>query len=165
MSKKIAIYPGTFDPITLGHVDLVKRASKIFDKLIVGVAYQVSKPTLFNFEERLKLVKKVLKSFKNVEVEGFEGLLIDFAKKKKVKIVLRGLRMVSDFEYEFQLALTNRKLYSEIETVFLLPQEKYWYLSSTIVKEATKLGAELRCFLPKEVIKALKEKLNENKHK
>ncbi len=159
MSKKTVIYPGTFDPITLGHMDLIKRASKIFDKVIVAVAYQVSKPVLFSFEERINLVKKVLRGFKNVEVEGFKGLLAEFAKKKKVRVILRGLRMVSDFEYEFQLALTNRKLYPELETVFLLPQEKYWYISSTLIKEATKLGAELECFLPKEVIKALKEKL------
>jgi len=152
------LYPGTFDPFTLGHLDLIKRAKKIFGEVLVGVAYQTPKKTLFTFRERVKLVKEVLKDTKNVEVEGFKGLVVDFASQKNIKVIIRGLRMISDFEYEFQMALTNRKLSPNVEIVFLMPQEKYSYISSSLIKEASRLGADLSCFLPPQVIQALNKK-------
>ena len=155
----IAIYPGTFDPITNGHIDIIKRASCIFDKIIVAVAEITSKDALFSYQERFDLVKKAIKGLKGVRIEGFSGLVVDFAGKKKVKIIVRGLRMISDFEYEFQMALTNRNLASEIETIFLMPHPDYSYISSRLMKETASLGADLKKFLPKDVLKALKRKL------
>ena len=155
----IAIYPGTFDPITNGHIDIIKRASCIFDKVIVAVAEITSKDALFSYQERFDLVKKATKGLKDVRIEGFSGLVVDFAGKKKVKIIVRGLRMISDFEYEFQMALTNRNLASEIETIFLMPHPDYSYISSRLMKETASLGADLKKFLPKDVLKALKRKL------
>ena len=155
----IAIYPGTFDPITNGHIDIIKRASCIFDKIIVAVAEITSKNALFSYQERFDLVKKAIKGLKDVKIEGFSGLVVDFAGKKKVKIIVRGLRMISDFEYEFQMALTNRNLASEIETIFLMPHPDYSYISSRLMKETASLGADLKKFLPKDVLKALKRKL------
>jgi len=155
----IAIYPGTFDPITNGHIDIIKRASYIFDNVIVAVAEITSKDALFSHQERFDLVKKATKGLKGVRIEGFSGLVINFARKKKVKVIVRGLRMISDFEYEFQMALTNRNLASEIETIFLMPHPDYSYISSRLMKEAAVLGADLKKFLPKEVLKALKKKI------
>jgi len=155
----IAIYPGTFDPITNGHIDIIKRASHIFDKVIVAVAKVTSKDALFSHPERLDLVKRSTKGLKGVKIEGFSGLVVDFAAKKKVKVIVRGLRMISDFEYEFQMALTNRNLAAQIETIFLMPHPDYSYISSRLMKEAAVLGADLKKFLPKEVLKALKKKL------
>jgi pantetheine-phosphate adenylyltransferase len=155
---KIAIYPGTFDPITYGHVDVIERAREIFDKVIVMVARNSSKAPLFSTEERVKMIKNVVKKFKNVEVDSFEGLLVNYAKKKKATAIVRGLRAVSDFEYEFQMALTNRKLAKEITTVFLMPHEKYTYLNSSIVREIARMGGDVSGFVPVSVKQALKKK-------
>ncbi len=157
--SKIALYPGTFDPITCGHIDLIDRALKIFDKVIVGVSFHTSKKPLLSFSQRLSLTKRVLKDRERVEVKGFKGLVVDFAREAGARVIIRGLRMVSDFEYEFQMALTNRKIAPDIEIIFLMPQEKYSYTSSTLIKEIFKLGAKVDCFLPTPVIKVLKKKL------
>jgi len=157
MSKK-AIYPGTFDPLTFGHLDLIKRGLKVFNELIVAVAVSMGKSPLFSLEERLKMLKEATKDLKDVTVESFEGLIIDYAKKKDVTVVIRGLRMISDFEYEFQMALTNRKIEERIETVFMMPNESYSYLSSKLIKEVARLGGDLSAFVPGFVEKGLKEK-------
>ncbi|MDD4908175.1 MAG: pantetheine-phosphate adenylyltransferase [Candidatus Omnitrophica bacterium] len=154
-----AIYPGTFDPMTYGHLDIIKRAREIFEEVIVVVAQKPNKDTLFTFKERLEFIKRAVSGLDNVSVEGFSGLTIDYAAKKKVKVLIRGLRMISDFEYEFQMALTNRKLSAEVETIFLMPHESYSYLSSKLIKEAASLGANLSPFVPDFVEKALKKKL------
>lgn len=156
---QIAIYPGTFDPVTFGHIDLIKRAQEIFPKVIVAVAYNPHKKPLFGVEERVAMLKKATKSLKGIEVLEFDGLVVDYARKNKAKVLIRGLRMLSDFEYEFQMALTNRKLAPDIETIFLMPHESYSYLSSKLLKEAASLGADLSSFVPDFVGKALKEKL------
>ncbi len=154
----IAIYPGTFDPVTNGHIDLILRARKIFSGLIVAVACNPSKHTMFSSKERVDMLKK---SVKGVKVEEFEGLVVDYARKRKAKVLIRGLRMISDFEYEFQMALTNRKLAKDIETFFLMPHESYCFLSSKLIKETAYLGADVSCFVPGLVEKALKNKLIE----
>jgi pantetheine-phosphate adenylyltransferase len=155
---KRAIYPGTFDPITNGHIDIIKRAALIFDETIISVAKYPSKDTLFSYQERLKIVKEATRRMKKVRVEGFDGLVVDFARKKKIKVIIRGLRMISDFEYEFQMALTNRNLAPEIETLFLMPHPWYSYISSRLIKEAASLGANLKQFLPDSALKALSKK-------
>lgn len=154
-----AIYPGSFDPVTFGHIDLIKRASKIFDYVIVALAKNVQKRPLFTLEERLEMLKTATKGIKGVKVVTFEGLVTEYARRNKVKVIVRGLRMVSDFEYEFQMALTNRRLAEDVETVFLMPSERFSFLSSTLLKEAASLGADLSSFVPKFVEKALKERL------
>jgi len=154
-----AIYPGTFDPVTYGHIDLIKRAQDVFSEVLVAVALNPYKKPLFSLKERVAMLKKATADFKGVEVVEFDGLVVDFARKNKSKVLIRGLRMVSDFEYEFQMALTNRKLAPDIETIFLMPQESYSYLSATLLKEAASLGADLSSFVPDFVEKALKEKL------
>ena len=154
-----AIYPGSFDPVTFGHVDLIKRASKIFDHVIVALAKNVQKRPLFTLEERLQMLKTATKGIRGVKVVAFEGLVTEYARRNKVKVIVRGLRMVSDFEYEFQMALTNRRLAEDVETVFLMPSERFSFLSSTLLKEAASLGADLSSFVPKFVEKALKERL------
>lgn len=156
---KTAIYPGSFDPVTNGHVDLIERASKIFDKVIVAVAHNYHKSPLFTTEERVKMLKNATKGIKGVSVESFEGLVIDYAHKKKINVLIRGLRMISDFEYEFQMALTNRRLATDVETVFLMPSEHYAFLSSTLLKEAAALGGDISQFVPKFVEQPLKERL------
>jgi pantetheine-phosphate adenylyltransferase len=160
------LYPGSFDPITLGHIDLIKRACRLFSQVVVGVVVSPSKDkTLFTYQQRLKLVKECLKGFKNVKVEGFDGLVVDYAGKKKIKILLRGLRMISDFEYEFQMALTNRKLRQDIETIFLMPHPNFSFISSRLIKEAFFLGADISCFVPKPALKALAKKKNEGRRR
>ncbi|MCX5710029.1 MAG: pantetheine-phosphate adenylyltransferase [Candidatus Omnitrophica bacterium] len=154
-----AIYPGTFDPVTYGHIDLIKRAQDAFSEVLVAVALNPYKKPLFSLKERVAMLKKATADLKGVEVVEFDGLVVDFARKNKSKVLIRGLRMVSDFEYEFQMALTNRKLAPDIETIFLMPQESYSYLSATLLKEAASLGANLSSFVPDFVEKALKEKL------
>jgi len=154
-----AIYPGTFDPITYGHIDLIKRAQEIFPEVIVAVAHNPHKKPLFSVKERIRMLKKAAAGLKGVTISDFDGLVIDYAHKHKAKVLIRGLRMLSDFEYEFQMALTNRKLSPDIETIFLMPQECYSYLSSKLLKEAASLGADLSSFVPSFVEKALKEKL------
>ncbi|MBI5145118.1 MAG: pantetheine-phosphate adenylyltransferase [Candidatus Omnitrophica bacterium] len=160
-----AIYPGTFDPVTYGHIDLIKRAGEIFSEVIVAVAHNPHKQPLFSVKERVEMLKKVTADLKDVEVCSFDGLVVDFARQQKAKVLIRGLRMLSDFEYEFQMALTNRRLDDRIETIFLMPQESYSYLSAKLLKEAASLGADLSSFVPDFVEKALKKKLHENKSK
>ncbi|MEW6557572.1 MAG: pantetheine-phosphate adenylyltransferase [Elusimicrobiota bacterium] len=144
--KKIAVYPGSFDPATYGHLDIISRSAKIFNNLIVAVITNPNKKPFFSIKDRLKILRSSINE-KNVSVEAFDGLLVDFMKTKNATIIIRGLRAVSDFEYEFQMALTNRKLHPEIETVFLTPAEKWTYLSSTLVKEIASLGGSIKCFV------------------
>ena len=155
---RTAIYPGTFDPVTYGHLDVIKRVSALYDKVYVAVAHSAEKAPLFPVEERIGMMKNATGEYDNVQVEGFEGLVVDYAKSKSSKVVVRGLRMISDFEYEFQMALTNRKLDSEVETVFMMPNESYSYLSSKLIKEVARLGANVSEFVPAEVSAKLKEK-------
>ncbi len=156
-----AIYPGNFDPVTYGHIDLIKRAIKIFDEVIIAVSSGSRKQTLFTPAERKAMIKEAVKNLKNVKVEIFDGLVVSYAKKKKIRVILRGLRMLSDFEYEFQMALTNRKLNSSIETIFMMPSESYSYLSSRLIKEAASLGADLKGLVPPFVADRLRKKLKE----
>jgi len=156
--KRIAVYPGTFDPVTKGHIDLVERSLRMFDKVIVAIAANPGKKPLFTLEERLALFRSSLKSGRNVEIEGFDCLLVDYMKEKKAVGLIRGLRAVSDFEYELQLALMNRRLDSTVETVFLMPSEEYSFITSTIVKEAASYGGNVSSLVPKAVVRKLREK-------
>jgi pantetheine-phosphate adenylyltransferase len=155
-----AIYPGSFDPVTNGHLDVIDRARKLFDELIVAVAHNDQKQPLFTLEERLTLLRGTIGNLDNVEIAPLDGLLVDFAVAREATAVIRGLRAVSDFEFEFQMALMNRKLESRVETIFLMPKEEYTYLSSRIVKEIARLGGEVGEFLPAPVAEALRAKLN-----
>jgi pantetheine-phosphate adenylyltransferase len=155
----IAVYPGTFDPFTNGHRDLVQRAaSNIFDKVYICVAENLKKDTVFSLDERIELAEKSLVNIDNIEVIGFSGLLVDFAKKLDAKVILRGLRVVSDFEYEFQMSSMNKKLNQDIESIFLTPSESYAFLSSSLVKEIAQLGGDISPFVSKEVKVALEKK-------
>ena len=158
MKKRIAVYPGTFDPITNGHLDVIERGLRLFDGLIVAIAESPTKKPLFNVDERIRMVKEAVRKYRDVRVESFDCLLIDYLHKRKANIILRGLRVISDFEYEFQMALTNRKLASEIETVFMMTAEGYSYLSSRFIKEIARLGGRFDCFVPPHVAKMLKGK-------
>ena len=144
-----AIYPGSFDPVTNGHLDVIERARKLFDQVIVAVAYNDEKQPLFSLDERLDLLRESVPNGENVRIASFEGLLVDFAKKEGAGAVIRGLRAISDFEFEFQMALMNRKLESDVETIFLMPKEEYTYLSSRIVKEIARLGGDVSTFVPR----------------
>ena len=155
-----AIYPGTFDPITNGHIDLAERASKLFDKVIVAIAESPTKEPFFSLSERLRLGREVLSHVVNVQVQSFSGLLIDYMKQNNSRIVIRGLRAVTDFEYEFQLAAMNRQLYDEIETVFLTPSENYTFVSASLVKEIASLGGDVSKFLQPTVLTMLQDKLD-----
>jgi pantetheine-phosphate adenylyltransferase len=155
-----AIYPGTFDPITNGHLDLIARSSKIHDKVIVAVAASRGKTPLFSLTERVELIKEVIKDFGKVSVIGFDNLLVDFAKEQNADVILRGLRAVSDFEFEFQLASMNRRLSPELETVFLTPDEQYEFISSSMIREIARLGGDVSSFVPATVQKKLFEKFN-----
>jgi pantetheine-phosphate adenylyltransferase len=157
--KNIAIYPGTFDPITHGHVDLIDRASRLFERIIVAVAVNANKQPLFSLEERVQLTEEILKKYNNVEVKGFSSLLTDFASQEGANIILRGLRAVSDFDYEFQLASMNRRIASNIESMFLMPAEHYSYISSRLVREIAELGGDVKDFVPHAVVAALQKKL------
>lgn len=156
--KKTAIYPGTFDPITLGHIDIIQRASRLFDEIIVTLAVNQSKKPLFSDAERLEMMRDAIQPFANVTIEKFDGLLVNFALQKKATVIIRGLRAVSDFEYEFQMALMNKHLQSDITTVFLMPNEKYTYLNSSIVKDVARFGGNFENFVTKFVADKLKEK-------
>ncbi|MDP2303719.1 MAG: pantetheine-phosphate adenylyltransferase [Ignavibacteria bacterium] len=157
--EKLAIYPGTFDPVTNGHIDIILRASELFDKVVVTVARNLSKQPLFTTDERVALLIESLKDFKNVTVDSFDGLVVDHAHAVNASAIIRGLRAVSDFEYEFQMALMNRKLAEDITTVFLMPNEKYTYLNSSIVRNLAEFGSDVSEFVPKVVVNALKEKM------
>ena len=160
---KIAIYPGTFDPITNGHVDIIERACTLFDKVVVTIARNSTKDPLFTEKERLELIRETVKSFKQVEVDSFEGLLVEYARKKNATAAVRGLRAISDFEYELQMALMNRKLNPGVQTVFLMPNERYTYLNSTIVREIARLGGDVTDFVPPVVKEALDNKFKKKK--
>jgi len=160
MKKNTAIYPGTFDPVTNGHLDIIERASKLFDKVIITIAINSSKKPLFTEDERLDMIKNVTKKYKNVSVDFFDGLLVAYAKKKKASVIIRGLRAISDFDYEFQIALTNKKLVPEVNTIFLMPNEKYSFLNSSLVRELASYNANLKEFVPDYVFKKLKEKFS-----
>jgi len=159
--NNIAVYPGTFDPITLGHEDLVRRAARLFDHVIVAVADSGAKRPFFSRDERVDMARKVLKDLKNVEVVGFSGLLMKFVRQHKARVVIRGLRAASDFEYEFQLAGMNRGLYPDVETLFLTPGEQHMFVSGTIVREISILGGDVRNFVPQAVARRLKAKVKQ----
>ena len=155
---KIAVYPGSFDPITNGHLDIVRRAAQMFDRVIVAVAVNGEKAPLFSVDERVQLVADAGKGLRNVSVDEFAGLLVEYARRKGASVVVRGLRAVSDFEFEFQLALMNRKLESRIETIFLMTKDEYTFLSSRQVKEICELGANVSDFVPRGVERAMRRK-------
>ncbi len=158
MNERIAVYPGSFDPITNGHVNLVERALEVFDKLIVAVAHNPNKSSLFSVEERLEMIQAALKNDPRVTVGSFEGLLVDFAEKQGARVIIRGLRALSDFEYEFQMTLMNRKLNRKVDTMFLMTGFKWFYTSSRIIKEAASLGGSVRGLVPEIVHQKLKTK-------
>ena len=161
MSKHIGVYPGTFDPITKGHLDVIERGIKLFDVLVVAVAEGLSKTPLFDVEERLDMIRAEVKKYKTVRVESFDCLLMDYMRKKKAKIVLRGLRVVSDFEYEFQMALINRKLDPDIETVFMMTSDNYAPVSSRFIKEIARLGGDVGAFVTPGVSRRLEKKFRQ----
>lgn len=158
-----AVYPGTFDPITLGHQDLVRRAAALFDQVVVGIAASEAKRPFFELEERIRLAREVLKPYRNVTIEGFRGLLMDFVRTQKAQVILRGLRAVSDFEYEFQMAGMNRNLYPDVETVFLTPAEQYQFISATIVREIASLGGDVSKFVQPLVAGALAQRVGKRR--
>jgi pantetheine-phosphate adenylyltransferase len=160
---KIAVYPGSFDPITFGHLDLVERSSKIFDKIIVAVLNNSSKNPLFSVEERTQMIKEATKSYSNVEVDSFSGLLVDYVHKRQANVILRGLRAISDFEYELQLASINRNMSEKVETLFLMTNNKHSFISSGMVKEVAKYGADVKDLVPENVANALKIKFGHHK--
>ncbi|MFM2434095.1 MAG: hypothetical protein RL063_74 [Pseudomonadota bacterium] len=156
----IAVYPGTFDPITLGHEDIVRRAANLFDEVIVAVAGSTNKSTLFSLEERVSLAQNIFADSPNVKVVGFNGLLMQFVQDQGAQMVIRGLRATSDFEYEFQLAGMNRKLYPQFETLFLTPSEQFMFISSSLVREVATLGGDVHAFVSSTVETAIKQKLS-----
>ena len=158
MSKKVAVYPGTFDPITNGHLSILARALKIFDKLIIAILDNPNKVPLFTLEERKEMIQRVLRDMANVEIDSYDGLLVDYVVKKNTNVVIRGLRALSDFEYEFQMALMNRKLNRDVQSVFLMTDYKWFYTSSTIIKEAARFGGDISGLVPSIVCRRLKEK-------
>lgn len=163
MAEKIAIYPGSFDPLTNGHLDILQRASKIFDKIVIAVTRVESKRPLFTIEERLSMLRQACRGYKKVSAESFSGLLVDYARRKRAAAIIRGLRAVSDFEYEFQMALMNRHLSQNawgqaLETVYLMPDEKYTYLSSTMVREVARLQGNVRNLVPDFIHRELMKK-------
>lgn len=166
MKKSMAvIYPGTFDPITIGHVNIIKRALRIFDKVVIAIAEDTSKNTLFTAEERVKMVRETLKGYRNVEVETFKGLLMDYARKRGIHTILRGLRTVQDFEYELQMALANKKLNPDCETIFMMTEGAYSYFSSSLIKEIASLGGNIKTMVPPCVERMLKKKFSHKSNK
>ena len=158
MNEKIAVYPGSFDPITNGHINLIERALEVFDRLVVAVAHNPNKSALFSVEERLEMIRVALKNDPRVAMASFEGLLVDFVEKQGARVIVRGLRALSDFEYEFQMTLMNRKLNRKVDTIFLMTGYKWFYTSSRIIKEAASLGGSVRGLVPEIVHQRLKEK-------
>lgn len=154
-----AVYPGTFDPVTYGHVDVIRRAARLFHEVVVAVAHNPGKQPLFSVEERVGLLRRVTRAMPGVVVESFDSLVVDYVKRRYARVMIRGLRMLSDFEYEFQMALTNRKLMPEVETIFMMPAESYAYVSARLIKEAAALGADVSAFVPPVVAAALRRKL------
>ena len=162
---KIAIYPGSFDPITNGHLDIIKRASKVFDKVIVSILVNSSKTPCFEMEERRALIERVMGDLPNVEVDCFEGLLVNYVRKKGAHVIIKGLRAISDFEYEFQMALANTKIAPDIETLFMMTNQEYSYLSSSIVKELASLGGSLEGLVPDEIMQDIIDKVREHEER
>src|SRR5205807_1380907 len=156
---RTAIYPGSFDPLTNGHLDVIERAAKLFDRVIVAIAINESKNPFFTLAERRELVSRSIEPMKNVEADTFTGLLVDYVEQRSGQAIIRGLRAVSDFEFEFQLALMNRKLNERVETIFMMPKDTYTFLSSRIVKEIARLGGDVSAFVPPHVREALTKKL------
>ena len=161
---KLAVYPGSFDPLTNGHVDIIERGTRLFDKIIVAILVNVEKSPLFSMQERVEIVREVFKGHPNVEVDTFEGLLVDYVAARKADVIVRGLRALSDFETEFQMALMNRRLNSHIETVFMMPAEQYTYISSRLIKEVFALGGQVRGLVPEIVESRLREKQRGKAH-
>ncbi len=153
-----AVYPGTFDPVTYGHLDVIKRGSKIFDELVVAVGHNPLKDPLFTINERMDMISKNTKNISNIKVDSFEGMLTDYMKEMQTNVILRGIRTVSDFEYEFQRALANRVLKTDIETVFIMTSQEYSFLNSSLIKEAVSLGGDISKFVPSDVEKLLQQK-------
>lgn len=160
---KTAIYPGSFDPVTCGHMDIISRASKLFDKLIVLVSTNPSKSSCFTVEERVDFLKRVTNNIPNVEIDSFDGLLIDYFRQKNADVIVKGLRAMSDFEYEFQMALANKKLNPDVDTVFLMTGQKYLFLSSTIVRDIARHGGDITGFVPEEIREDIMKKLDRTK--
>jgi len=156
----LAVYPGSFDPLTNGHVDIITRGARIFDRIIVAILINAEKAPLFSMEERLKIAQEVFKDFPNVEIDTFEGLLVDYVDRRRAHVIVRGLRAVSDFEFEFQMALMNRRLNGKIETVFMMPAEQYSYISSRLIKEVFSLGGGVHGLVPDTVEDRLRQKVN-----
>lgn len=155
---KIGIYPGSFDPVTLGHLDIIERSSKLVDKLIIGVLVNSSKSPLFTDQERVDLLYKATSHIKNIEIQSYHGLLVDYAKERQADVIIRGLRAVTDFEYELQLAQTNKKLYPEVETIFLATNVNFAYLSSSVVREIAKYGGDIKQFVPESIVQSVYDK-------
>ena len=162
---RTAVYPGSFDPITNGHLDVIQRAARLFDRVVVAVAINESKTPLFTMAQRKDLTARAVGHLPNVEVDTFTGLLVDYVASKKGEAVIRGLRAVSDFEFEFQLALMNRKLNEKVETIFMMPKETYTFISSRMIKEVARLGGDISSFVPAHVEQALRKKMANGKHK
>ena len=161
--KRVAIYPGSFDPFTSGHINIIERGVRVFDEVIVAVAHNISKKTTFTLEERVEIIKEIFQDRPEVKVDYFEGLLVDYARKVGVNIVLRGMRTVSDFEYELQMALSNKTLYPELETIFMVTEGAYSHISSSLIKEIITLGGSAKEMVPEIVEKKLREKLLKNR--
>ncbi len=159
MKPVIAVCPGSYDPVTFGHIDLIERGARVFDRLVVAVLRNIQKEPLFGLAERVEMLKEATRHLENVEIDVFEGLLVDFARKKGARVVVRGIRAVSDYEYELQMALMNRKMEPQIETVFMLPAEAFSFLSSSLVKEIARLGGSVRGLVPPFVEERLKAKV------
>jgi pantetheine-phosphate adenylyltransferase len=160
-SMKRAVYPGTFDPVTYGHLDVIRRARTIFDEVIVAVANNAAKQPLFSMEERVALLRTATQGIVGVRIDQFDGLVVEYTKRVNATVMIRGLRMLSDFEYEFQMALTNRKLWEAVETIFLMPSEAYSYVSARLIKETAALGADVSPFVPPHVVEALRAKVEQ----
>ena len=158
MPDVIAIYPGSFDPLTNGHVDIIRRGARLFDRIVVGVLLNIEKSPLFTVHERVELARHVFRDTPNVEVDTFDGLLVDYARRKRATVIVRGLRAISDFEYEMQMALMNRRLNPEVETVFMMPAEPYTYVSSRLVKEVVALGGSVTGLVPAVIEDSLRDK-------